>query len=186
MNSKQQKKQPSEWVGAPVLSTLCERKEVGRKETVTPSDRELRLRQRTKRIEDQASDAKLTTERAIGSMMKFNQQEAKSSKSRNSKTQNGPKTTRKMSSSSQPDSHHRVESVFVPKQLPLSLDSGLQDENLNTEFCHSTHTQRVSNSTVFTREMKTRLKFPKSNDKVWGKINEELEIIIPKVFTKRL
>ena len=81
MNSKQQKKQPSEWVGAPVLSTLCERKEVGRKETVTPSDRELRLRQRTKRIEDQASDAKLTTERAIGSMMKFNQQEANSSKS---------------------------------------------------------------------------------------------------------
>ena len=185
MNSKQQKKQPSEWVGAPVLSTLCERKEVGRKETVTPSDRELRLRQRTKRIEDQASDAKLTTERAIGSMMKFNQQEAKSSKSRNSKTQNGPKTTRKMSSSSQPDSHHRVESVFVPKQLPLSLDSGLQDENLNTEFCHLTHTQRVSNSTVFTREMKTRLKFPKSNDKVWVKINEELEIIIPKVFTKK-
>jgi len=77
MNSKQQKKQPSEWVGAPVLSTLCERKEVGRKETVTPSDRELRLRQRTKRIEDQASDANLTTERAIGSKMKFNQQRQK-------------------------------------------------------------------------------------------------------------
>ena len=33
--------------------------------------------------------------------------------------------------------------------------------------------------------MKTQLKFPKNNNKVWGELNEELEIIIPKVSTKK-
>ena len=32
--------------------------------------------------------------------------------------------------------------------------------------------------------MKTKINFRKSNDKIWTKLNEELEIIIPKVFTK--
>ena len=30
--------------------------------------------------------------------------------------------------------------------------------------------------------MKLQINFPKSNDKIWTKINEELDLIIPKVF----
>jgi len=34
--------------------------------------------------------------------------------------------------------------------------------------------------------MEIRINFPPSNDKIWKKIDEELEIIIPKVFNQRL
>ena len=37
--------------------------------TFTPSDRDIRPKRRTKRIEEQAADAKLATELAIGSMI---------------------------------------------------------------------------------------------------------------------
>jgi len=33
--------------------------------------------------------------------------------------------------------------------------------------------------------METKINFPRSNEKIWCKINEELEIMIPKVFTNR-
>ena len=89
-----------------------------------------------------------------------------------------------MSSSTQPDSHHRVDQNFITDQLPLSLDSGLRDETINTDYCHLTHPARVSNSSETEKNMKSKINFPKSNDKIWTKINEELEIIIPKVFTK--
>ena len=70
MNSNNQQENSSEWVGAPVAPPLCERKKRGVKETVTPSDRVLRSRSRTKLDEEQATDAKKTTESAIGSVMK--------------------------------------------------------------------------------------------------------------------
>jgi hypothetical protein len=33
--------------------------------------------------------------------------------------------------------------------------------------------------------MEAKINFPASNDKIWGKIDDELKIIIPKIFTKR-
>jgi len=89
-----------------------------------------------------------------------------------------------MSSSTQLDSHHRVDQNFITDQLPLSLDSVLRDETINTDYCHLIHPARVSNSSETEKNMKSKINFPKSNDKMWTKINEELEIIIPKVFTK--
>ena len=75
--------------------------------TFTPSDRDIRPKRRTKQIEEQAADAKLTTEMIIGSMMS-DQNEAKLNEFPNSLTQDRSNTTRKMSSETQLDPHHRV------------------------------------------------------------------------------
>ena len=73
------------------------------------------------------ADVKLATESAIGSMIKQSHDVINiSCKNRNPQTQVNFKTNRKMSSSTQPDSHHRVDQNFITDQLPLSLDSGLE------------------------------------------------------------
>ena len=59
-----------EWVGARSAGGCARTEAKPSNKTVTPSDRELILGQSTKRIEEQAADAKLATERAIGSMIK--------------------------------------------------------------------------------------------------------------------
>ena len=41
------------------------------------------------------------------------------------------------------------------------------------------------NSSDIDKKMETKINFPRSNEKIWCKINEELEIMIPKVFTNR-
>ena len=136
-----------EWVGARSAGGCARTEAKPSNKTVTPSDRELRLRQRTKRIEEQAADAKLATERAIGSMIKQSHEVVNNSdKNRNPQTQVNFKTNRKMSSSTQPDSHHRVDQNLFTYQLPLSLDSGLRDESINTDYCHLMHPTRVSNT----------------------------------------
>ena len=70
MNSNNQQENSSEWVGALVAPPLCERKKRGVKETVTPFDRVLRSCSWTELDEEQATDAKKTTESAIGSVTK--------------------------------------------------------------------------------------------------------------------
>ena len=88
------KKISSEWVGAPVTQSLCERKIDRVKETFTPSDRVLRPRPVTKLVEDQASDVKLATENMISSVKQSSCNEAKQNKIQNTKTQIGCKTIR--------------------------------------------------------------------------------------------
>ena len=185
MKSKNLQEKSSEWVGAPVAPPLCERKKRGVKETITPSDRVLRSRSRTKLDEEQATDAKNTTESTIGSVMKSVRDEAKPTRMKNSKAQIGCKTNRKMLSSSQPEIPHRVEQTITSVPPPPSLDGGLRDDLNNADFSHLTHPSRVSNSTTIERKMETRINFPASNDKVWSKIDEELEIVIPQVFNQR-
>ena len=122
------KKISSEWVGAPVTQSLCKRKIDRVKETFTPSDRALRTRPVTKLVEDQASDVKLATENTIGSVKKSSCNEAKQNRIQNSQTQIGRKTTRKMSSSTQPEQPHRADWNLFSNQLPLSFDDGLSDD----------------------------------------------------------
>ena len=149
-----------EWVGAPVTSALCERKEAVVKETFTPSGRVLRSRTRTiaGTQEVQASDEKSVTVNINGSTKKSDYNEANSGLFENPQTQSRRKYTRKMSSSSiQPEQPHRVARNSTSAQLPLSLDSGLKDD----------HT-------------------PAPNDKIWKNIDKELEKLIPENFNKKL
>ena len=144
----------------------------------------LRPRLRTKLGEVQASDAKTVTELAIGSLRKSARIEAQSKRNLNSQTQIGP-TNRKMSLSTQPEKTHSVILNENSNELPPSLDGGLSDNLLNAAYCHLRHQTRDSNSVDVDRKMETKIKFPPSNDKIWKKIDEELKIIITKVFTKR-
>lgn len=174
-----------EWVGAPVAGSPCERRKGLARETFTSSDRVLRSRLRTKLDEVQATDAKLATECSIGSVRRSARIEAKLKANSNSQALIGSKTDRKLSLSTQLDKHHRIVPNLISDQLPLSLDSGLSDKFSETAFRHLTHPTRVSNSAVIDKKMETKINFPSSNDKIWSKIDEELKIIIPKVFTKR-
>ena len=112
------RKKSKEWVGAPVALPPCERRKGGVKETVTPSDRVLRPRSRTKLGEVQATDVKLATECAIGSVRKSARIEAKQKSNSNSQTQINPNTNRKMSLSTQPDIHYSLDSNNISNQLP--------------------------------------------------------------------
>ena len=91
-----------------------------------------------------------------------------------------------MLSSSQPELPHRVKQTTKSVQPPPSLDGGLRDELKNADYCYLTHPSRVSNSTTIERKMEARINFPASNDKIWNKIDEELEIIIPQVFNQQI
>jgi hypothetical protein len=180
------KENSSEWVGASTARSFCERKKDCAEETITPSDRVLRSSSRTKLVEGQATDAHLVTENVIGSVMKLTKNEANKLRSRNSQTQSDCKTTHKISLSTQPESHHRTGMNKSPVQLSSSFEDDLKDDILNTDYCHLTHPNRVTNLMNIERELKVQIKFPPSNDKIWKKINEELEIIIPKIFNKTL
>jgi len=184
MNHNNKGKKSSEWVGAPA----CAQK-ANTSETFTPfdrglhlSERELRLRERTKRIEEQAANMKLTSGKAIGSTMTSHQNEAKSHESLNTLTQPA-NIRRKMSSVSQPDSSHSVVSESISEQLPSSLEDGLRPEPICNNYRHTfTHQKRVSNSTNISRKMEIKINFPSPNDKIWNKVNAELEQIIPSIF----
>jgi Reverse transcriptase (RNA-dependent DNA polymerase) len=172
-----------EWVGA---RACLDTKDVKMSRTFTPSDRVLRPRPRTMRSEVMATDAKLITVPASSSTMMITN-EAILSRKRNSRTQSGGSSaTRKMSSTPQPDLHHRVDEEFIQSQLPLSLDGGLSVEPPKTDYCYLPHQTRDSNSTAISREMEMKINFPKNNDKIWEQINEELEKLIPEVFTKQV
>ena len=183
MNQKLKSKKSSEWVGAPA----CAHK-ANTSETFTPfdrglhlSERELRLRERTKRIEEQAANDKSASGKAIGSTMTFHQNEAKSNEFLNSLTQ--PALRRKMSSDSQPESPHSVAPEFFSEQLPSSLEDVLRPEIFGNDYSTTyTHQKRVSNSTNISRKMEIKINFPSPNDKIWNKVNADLEQIIPSVF----
>ena len=106
MQHNNRNKKPSEWVGAPVVQPLCERKKGRTKETITLSDRVLRPRPGSKQLEGQATDVKLVTELPIGPVMNMDLLEAKNSRKQNPQTQSSRKTSCKLSSSTQPESHH--------------------------------------------------------------------------------
>ena len=58
-----------EWVGAHSAGGCARTEAKPSKKTFTPSDRDIQPKRRTKRIEEQATDAKLATELTIGSVM---------------------------------------------------------------------------------------------------------------------
>ena len=154
--------------------------------TFTPSDRDIRPKRRTKRIEEQAADAKLTTEMIIGSMMS-DQNEAKLNEFPNSLTQDRSNTTRKMSSETQLDPHHRVSLESNSNELPLSLDDGLGPEIMNTDICQTyIHQKRIKDFSIKEMTMKSRINFPPPNDKIWGKVDQELNQILPTIFPDTL
>ena len=179
------KKNSSEWVGARVAQSLCERKKDRAKQTFTPSDRVLRPRpNRTTPAgpEVQAVSGVIATVKSGSKKIQsIIQPEEKPNRNRNSKTHISKITDSKMSLSTQQESHHRVDH-YLSDQLPPSLDGGLSGKPSETEYCHFIHPTRISNSTTISRKMKLQINFPKSNDKIWTKINEELDLIIPKVF----
>ena len=82
----------------------------------------------------------------------------------------------KMSSVSQLDSAHSVVSESISEQLLSSLEDGLRSE-LICNNCRDTftHPKGVLNSTNISRKMGTKINFPLPNDKIWSKINIELE-----------
>ena len=137
----------------------------------------------SKQLEVQATDVKSVTELAIGPVMNMDLLEAKNSRNQNplTKTPSSCKTTCKLSSSTQLEPHHRV-----VHQLPLSPDSGLSNETLYTDSAHAIHPQRVSNLSNIERKLEIKINFPSSNDKIWSKIDEDLKVAIPKVFTKQV
>ena len=97
------KKKSLEWVGAQSAGGCARTEAKPSNKTFTPSDRDIRPNRRTKRIEDQAADAKYVSDLAIGSMMS-DHIEAKLYEVPNSLTLGSPRTNRKP----QLDSHHRV------------------------------------------------------------------------------
>ena len=122
-----------EWVGAPVTSALCERKKAVVEETFTPSGRVLRSRSRTiagiQKV--QASDDKSATVNINGSKKQSDYKEANTGLFENPQTQSRRKYTHKMSSLSiQLEQPHRSRVAWnsTSAQLPLSLDSGLKDD----------------------------------------------------------
>jgi hypothetical protein len=92
-----------------------------------------------------------------------------------------------MSSVSQLDSAHSVVSECISEQLLSSLEDGLRSE-LICNNCRDTftHLKGVLNSTNISRKMGTKINFPLPNDKIWSKINVELEQIIPSIFSAHI
>ena len=87
-------------------------------------------------------------------------------------------------SHAQLDSPHRVDYTLITYQLPLSLRNGLRGESINMDHCYLHPPCKGFNTSKTNKNMKSRINFPKSNDKIWTKKSEELEIMIPNVFTK--
>ena len=105
----------------------------------------------------------------------------------NSLTLGSPKTNCKMSSEPQLDSHHRVSLESNSNDLPLSFDNGLGPDLLNTDIClPHVHQKRMKVFTTTETTMKSRINFPSPNDKIWGKIDIELDQIIPTIFPDSL
>ena len=101
--------------------------------------------------------------------------EAKYSRSQNSMTQSGRKSICQMSSSTQPDSHHRTGTDVNPNQLPSSLGDGLSDHIKGTNFNHLTHPTREMTPISIENKLEVQINFPSSNNKIWKDIDAELE-----------
>ena len=92
-----------------------------------------------------------------------------------------------MSSEPQPDSHHRVSLESNSNDVPLSFDNGLGPDLLNTDIClPHVHQKRMKVFTTTETTMKSRINFPSPNDKIWEKIDIELDQIIPTIFPDSL
>ena len=85
----------------------------------------------TKRIKEQAADAKLTTD-MTSSFMMSDQIEAKLNEFPHSLTQDRSNTTCEMSSKTQLDLNQQVSLESNSNELPLSLVDGLGPETMNT------------------------------------------------------
>ena len=175
-----------EWVGSQSAGGCARTEAKPSNKTFTPSDRDIRPKRRTKRIEEQAADAKLATELAIGSMMS-DHNEAKLNEFPNSLTLDSSNTTRKMSSEPQLELHHRVSLESNSNELPLSFDDGLGPEPMNTDICQTyIHQKRIKDFSMEETTMKSRINFPPPNDKIWGKVDQELNQILPTIFPDTL
>lgn len=166
------RKVSSEWVGAPGTVTLCERKNDAVQETITPTARDIRALNRAKRAEEQASvDNNQVTGKVIGSEMisqaSFDSIDSTAHVLNDSK----------LHSFIQQDQHHRV------LEPSLSLESELDIENHAALKYSLVHENRIVDSPITGQEMKKPINFPAASDKIWEKVNSELEVLIPSLFS---
>ena len=92
-----------------------------------------------------------------------------------------------MSSEPQLDQHHRVSLESNSNELPSSFDDGLGPELMNTDVCQTyIHQKRIKNFSMKETTMKSRINFPPPNDKIWGKVDQELNQLIPTIFPDSL
>jgi Reverse transcriptase (RNA-dependent DNA polymerase) len=166
------------WVKSPITENIGKNTTCQVKETAVPTPRDVRHMRRTKLIEEQARITKKMDEMKNG-FVETHKEDLLPDVSF-AQIAHDYKTL----SGNQPDLHHRDLLESPPKNLPFSLESGLNPEPKNcTDY--PLHQKRTSNNTILNRNKETRIKFPASNDKIWNSINKELETIIPKVFSKR-
>ena len=169
------RKKSSEWVGAPGAVSLCERNDGTVQETFTPTARDIRAFNRAKRAEEQARvDNNKATGKVIGSEM-ISQA---SFELLDSTAHVAPDS--KLHSVIQLDQHHRV---FRPS---LSLESDLDIENYTDLKSSLLHKNRIENSPPAGQEMKKKINFPAPSDRIWEKVNSDLEILIPSLFTDNM
>ena len=178
---KYSKEKSSEWVGARVIESHCERIEDSMKQTVTPSARELRSIARNKLREKQAiADENSVTAYVI--IPELNPSLASDVNIDISQAQ--VPCTRKLPSNSvfQPDQPHRAVSASNVKQLPPSLESGLNTEQNTAPDFPLRHQKRDSNIFTAEKKMKPKINFPNSNNKIWESIDKELQVLLPSIF----
>ena len=178
---KYSKEKSSEWVGARVIESHCERIEDSMKQTVTPSARELRSIARNKLREKQAiADENSVTANVI--IPELNSSLASDVNIDISQAQ--VPCTRKLPSNSvfQPVQPHRAASISNVKQLPHSLECGLNTESNTVSDFPLLHPKRESNISTTEKKMKPKINFPSSNSKIWDSIDLELQEILPSVF----
>lgn len=145
-----------------------------------PSDRELRLIKRLRRIEEQAIDEKNATA-TVSSLL------IEESSDIGSEGKDSPWTTVQATSR-----RKTLASAFHPEQH----HSGLREPVLEAQLsplgeCHepkpsrNLHSGRESNLSNLNRERKPQIKFPSPSDKIWGDVNEKLQLEIPLKFNRR-
>ena len=85
-------------------------------------------------------------------------------------------------------SRRKTQERNSPAQNHISdnLSVGESSDLKRSSDYHFVHPQRQSNlkNDSFKQSIKSKLNLPKSSDKVWTKINAELSIILPKIFSK--
>ena len=69
----------------------------------------------------------------------------------------------------------------------MSFDDGLGPEPMNTDICQTyIHQKRIKDFSMEETTMKSRINFPPPNDKIWGKVDQELNQILPTIFPDTL
>ena len=136
----------------------------------SPSARDIRAANRTRRCEELAGAAKSATATKHGSK----KVSKKLSDVLNVQAQQGCQTPPAATQQEQP---HRVEAVSSESSPPpSSIDDGLY---AGPELIHKS---RDSNISKLTLTQKPKLAFPPSHDPIWGEINKELASGLPTVF----